>query len=104
MVRAEGCLAHRRMILTSAVIRTLDKPLYDMSDCMIHETRERQKKKVMKMKDPGGFELTVGQWSTDHHVLTLSLLRKGPAHRRHVQMLNRYYRLMYPKKITEQVC
>ena len=39
--------------------------------------------------------LSVAQWSLDHSVLTLPLIRNGPVHKRHAKMLNRYFRLLY---------
>ncbi len=59
------------------------------------------------MKDPGlptQIVLSVAQWSLDHRVFTLSLLRRGAVHRRHVEMLNRYYTLMHLMSTTREVC
>ncbi len=59
------------------------------------------------MKDPDlptQIVLSVAQWSLDHRVFTLSLLRRGAVHRRHVEMLNRYYTLMHLMSTTREVC
>lgn len=58
---------------------------------------------MMKKPKLAKIVLSVAQWSLDHHVLTLSLLRRGPVHRRHVEMLNRYYKLMHPIPGPEEV-
>ncbi|RDX40639.1 hypothetical protein OH76DRAFT_1423591 [Lentinus brumalis] len=57
------------------------------------------------MKDPdlpAQIVLSVAQWSLDHRVFTLSLLRRGAVHRRHVEMLNRYYTLMHLMSTTQE--
>lgn len=83
----------------------LDESLHDRNDVITEEMRARKKRRTMRgsKRQEDAIVLRIGQWSTDHHVLTLSLLRRGPAHRRHVQMLNRYYELMYPVKSSQTV-
>ncbi|RDX40632.1 hypothetical protein OH76DRAFT_1490120 [Lentinus brumalis] len=56
----------------------------------------RKERIFIKRPELNDIILSVAQWSMDHHVLTLSLLRRGPVHEWHVEMLNPYYRLMYP--------
>lgn len=64
----------------------------------------RKERIFMKRPELNDIILSVAQWSIDHHVLTLSLLRRGPVHEWHVEMLNPYYRLMYPMSSPQEVC
>ncbi|KAI0692691.1 hypothetical protein C8T65DRAFT_730476 [Cerioporus squamosus] len=78
-------------------LRPLDEPLFSEKDRVSEEDREKKYEKIMMKKPvPRDIVLSVAQWSLDHRVLTLSLLRKGPVHKRHTKVLNRYFKLMYP--------